>query len=63
MTILVEGMMCGHCKKAVTDALMKADNISNVEINLDNGEVKIEGDNLDKKVISEIISSAGYKVV
>jgi copper chaperone CopZ len=63
MKLKVEGMMCDHCKKAVTNALMKEDNIENVVVDLDNGEVTVEGNDLSKEKISSIISETGYKVV
>lgn len=63
MKLKVEGMMCGHCKKAVTNALIKEDNIESVVVDLDNGEVTIEGNNLSKERISSIISETGYKVL
>jgi len=63
MKLKVEGMMCGHCKKAVTEALMKEDNIENVVVDLENGEVTVEGNDLSKERMSNIISDTGYKVV
>ena len=63
MKLKVEGMMCGHCKKAVTNALMKEENIESVVVDLENGEVTIEGNDLSKDEISNIISETGYKVV
>ena len=63
MKLKVEGMMCGHCKKAVTNALMKEDNIKNVLVDLENGEVTVEGNDLSKEKMSEIISETGYKVL
>ncbi|HKL42419.1 MAG TPA: cation transporter [Clostridia bacterium] len=63
MKLKVEGMMCGHCKKAVTNALMKEDNIDSVVVDLENSEVTIEGNDLNKEKMSSIISETGYKVV
>ena len=63
MKLKVEGMMCGHCKKAVTNALMKEDNIEKVAVDLENGEVTVEGEALSKERMSIIISDTGYKVL
>jgi len=63
MKLKVEGMMCGHCKKAITNALMKEDNIEKVAVDLEKGEVTIEGEALSKDRISTIISDTGYKVL
>ena len=63
MKLKVEGMMCGHCKKAVTEALLKESNIEKVDVDLENGEVTVEGNNLDIETLSEIITDTGYKVL
>lgn len=63
MKLKVEGMMCGHCEKAVTNALMKEENIESVSVDLENGEVTVVGTDLNKEKMSNIISEAGYKVV
>lgn len=63
MKLKVEGMMCGHCEKAVTNALTKEENIESVSVDLENGEVTVEGTDLNKEKMSSIISEAGYKVL
>jgi len=63
MKLKVEGMTCGHCKKAVREALLKESNIENVEVNLENGEVTVEGSDLNKEIIGKIITETGYKVL
>lgn len=63
MKLKVEGMMCGHCKKAVTEALLKESNIEKVDVDLKKGEVTVEGNNLDIETLSEIITETGYKVL
>ncbi len=63
MVLLVEGMSCGHCKKAVEDAVGKLDGVEKVSVDLESKKVEIEGSDLDEKEIKEIIEDAGYDVV
>lgn len=62
-TLIVEGMSCGHCEKAVKEALNKLQGVSRVEVNLGEKEVLVEGENLDNRVLREAIDEAGYDVV
>lgn len=61
--LLVEGMSCGHCEKAVKDALGELEGISKVEVNLETKKVEVEGENLVDAVLKESIEEAGYDVV
>ncbi|MCR2044304.1 heavy-metal-associated domain-containing protein [Anaerosalibacter massiliensis] len=62
-TILIEGMSCGHCVKAVEEALKELDEIKSVNVNLEEKKADIEGDSLDYNKIKEAIDEAGYRVV
>lgn len=62
-TLLVEGMSCGHCEKAVKNALGELDGVKNVLVNLDTKEVEVEGENLVDASITEAIEEAGYEVI
>lgn len=61
----VEGMTCGHCKMAVTNALKELDGVKSVEVSVENGKVDVEYDesrvNLDQ--MKEAIEEQGYDVV
>ena len=37
-TVKINGMSCGHCVSAVTNALNELDGINNVNVDLDKGE-------------------------
>ena len=62
-TIFVEGMMCQHCVKHVTEALAAVEGVSEVEVNLKkkravvtlNGEVANEA-------LTAAVTAAGYEV-
>ena len=62
-TLLVEGMSCGHCEKAVKNALGELDGVKNVNIDLGTKKVEVEGENLVDSTIKEAIEDAGYDVV
>ncbi len=62
-TLIVEGMSCGHCEKAVKDALNKLEGVNKVEVDLGEKEVIVEGENLDNTLLRETIDEAGYDVV
>lgn len=63
-TIKVEGMSCEHCKHAVEDALTNLDGVSTANVNLEEGNVKVDFD--DNKVTTpnmhEAIEDQGYDV-
>ncbi|SCT95541.1 copper chaperone [Staphylococcus xylosus] len=63
-TIKVEGMSCEHCKHAVESALTNLDGVSTADVNLEEGNVKVDFD--DNKVTSsnmyEAIENQGYDV-
>jgi copper chaperone len=61
--LLVEGMSCGHCEKAVKNALGELDGVKNVSVDLGNKKVEVEGNNLVDSKIKEAIEDAGYDVV
>jgi copper chaperone len=62
-TLLVEGMSCGHCEKAVKGVLGELDGVKNVLVNLDTKEVQVEGDNLEDSILKAAIEDAGYDVI
>lgn len=62
-TILVEGMSCGHCEKAVKNALGELDGVKTVAVDLESKKVEVEGENLLDEKLKEAIEEAGYDVV
>lgn len=62
-TLLVEGMSCEHCEKAVKGALGELDGVKNVLVNLETKEVQVEGDNLEDSILKDAIEDAGYDVI
>ncbi|CAK7030947.1 copper ion binding protein [Tissierella carlieri] len=62
-TLLVEGMSCGHCEKAVKNALGELDGVSKVEVDLATKKVEVEGEGLNDILIKGAIEDAGYELI
>ena len=52
-TLSITGMTCGHCKKAVEDALQGVAGVEKVSVDLDQGSASIEG----KAELSQLIAA------
>jgi len=61
-TFTVEGMNCGHCTKAITQAIIELDANAQVQTDLTNKTVTVSGTPSNEQ-ISQAITEAGYKVV
>ncbi len=63
-TIGVEGMMCEHCQKHVTEALSKIEGVTSVEVSLQEKSAKIIATKeIDDSMIQDAIQEAGYQVI
>ncbi len=56
---LVEGMSCGHCVNAVTEAIHKLDPVATVDVNLGSKHVRVDSD-VDRFLLSQALVDAGY---
>lgn len=57
----VRGMTCGHCVRAVTQALQALDPAARVEVDLAAGQVRVDGA-LDAEQAAQAIRDEGYEV-
>ena len=57
----VKGMSCGHCVKAVTEALRSVDPAAQVAVDLARARVEVES-KADAARLREAIVEAGYEV-
>ncbi|KAF2408301.1 heavy-metal-associated domain-containing protein [Pseudomonas antarctica] len=55
----VEGMTCGHCVRAVTQAVQSQDPAASVNVNLAAKEVGVES-NLSAEQVISLITEEGY---
>ncbi len=62
-TVVIEGMMCEHCKAHVTKALSALEGVSSVEVNLEAGEAKVTTNKeVTKDAFKKAIEDAGYEL-
>ena len=61
-TIKIKGMSCQHCVGATKKALEAIDGISNVQINLAQGEATFDG-RVDIQTVKEAITRIGFEVI
>jgi len=56
----VQGMTCGHCVKAVTNAIKNDDPAAQVQVELASGVVQVES-SLPAERVVELIREEGYE--
>jgi len=57
----VVGMSCGHCERAVTQAVQRIDPEARVSINRSAQEVRVNGEQ-PRQAIARAIAEEGYEV-
>ena len=63
-TIKVSGMTCGHCVSAVTMELSLLPSVTEVDVDLESGQVTITSDAaLELAQLATAIDEAGYELV
>ena len=63
-TIKVSGMTCGHCVSAVTMELSLLPTVTEVDVDLESGQVTITSDAaLEQAQLATAIDEAGYELV
>ncbi|ROM77805.1 copper resistance protein CopZ [Pseudomonas brassicacearum] len=60
-TFNVQGMSCGHCVKAITQALQSKDPAAEVQVDLSAKTVQVQS-SLDADAVVEAIKEEGYEV-
>ena len=58
----VEGVTCGHCVKAVTQAVQSQDPTAEVKVDLAAKQVSVQSQ-LSREAIAGLIKEEGYSVV
>ncbi|MEO7501430.1 MAG: heavy metal-associated domain-containing protein [Gemmatimonadaceae bacterium] len=61
-TVMITGMTCAHCVRAVFTALAGVQDVSRADVSIGRAVVEHDG-TASQKAISEAISIAGYEVV
>jgi copper chaperone len=60
LSIQVENIKCGGCANSIKKRLMDEARVSTVEIDVENGMVSIDGENLDRDAIAAHLLKMGY---
>lgn len=60
-TFQVQGMSCGHCVRAVTQAVQQLDPQARVEVQLERGQVEVDSTQ-PRAEIAKAIAEEGYQV-
>lgn len=61
ITLKVEGMSCGHCVRAVTNALSEVTGVKSVEVSLEKGQAVIQADDgTEVSRLIEAVNEEGY---
>ena len=55
----VQGMSCGHCVRAITQAVQSRDPVAEVQVDLDSAEVRVVS-RLSSEELRETIGADGY---
>jgi copper chaperone CopZ len=59
-TVKVNGMTCNHCKANVENNLSSIEGITDIEIDLESGVVKVSGDDIDLIEVKNKVEGIGY---
>ena len=60
--VQVEGMSCQHCVQAVRDSLNALGGIDEISIDLDTGNVRLQGISIDLAAVEKAVEAAGYSL-
>ena len=58
----IEGVKCGGCVAAIKERLSKLDNVNNVEINIQEKTIEVEGD-VSKEDLQAALVETNFKIV
>ena len=61
LLLKVSGMTCGHCVSAVTKAVRAVPAVADVAVDLERGEVRVQG-SPDERLVRAAIADEGYEV-
>ncbi len=63
ITLQIKGMMCAHCVKHVTEALLGVAGVERAEVSLEHGTAVVDGLRLDPNALTAAVTEAGYEAV
>lgn len=60
-TIYIEGMSCGHCVRAVQEALEETDGVDVEDVQVGSARVRYDADRVERETLRKAIAEAGFK--
>lgn len=60
MRLEIGGMTCGHCERAVTEALRQVSGVDKVKVSFKDGEAEVEGSASTEDLIAAVVEE-GYR--
>ncbi len=60
--LMIGGMSCEHCVRAVKQAIEKIDGVKSVKVNLKKGNAVIKGENINIEAVKKAVAEAGYSI-
>ena len=60
---VVAGMICDHCKIAVTEEVTRVAGVSSVDVDLETKLVRVHGTGVDAQAVVAAIDEAGYDAI
>jgi copper chaperone len=61
LTLVIEGMSCGHCLQAVNKALASVPGVENGTVRIGRADVRYDETAIEPGRIVEAVSGAGYR--
>jgi copper chaperone CopZ len=63
LTLSIQGMSCGHCVQAVSQALSKLHAVTVESVRIGRAEVKYDESRIEPAAIAAVIAESGYPAV
>ncbi|MDO5653906.1 MAG: heavy-metal-associated domain-containing protein [Brachymonas sp.] len=63
LTFNVQDMTCGHCARAITEAVQELDPSATVEVDINTKRVTVDKHRVGAEAIAKTITEAGYTPV
>jgi copper chaperone len=61
-TLKAQNIKCGGCASTIRDGLSQLPGIEQVEVDIESGEVTLQGESLDRAAVSSKLAELGYPV-
>jgi copper chaperone len=59
----VDGMTCGHCRKAVIEQVLQVEGVRGADVDLDSKQLTVAGESFADDAIQAAVDEAGYTLV